>query len=385
MFLVVLACLAFFSFAMPDTMLGVAWPSMRTDFGQPISAAGLVPPVGVAAVLVSTVLAGRLVTRLGVGRLLAASTAMSTIGLLLGGLSTDFWMFLSTAVLIGLSGGAIDTSLNAYAARRFDARKINFLHASYGVGAVVSPLIVTAILRLGLTWRWAYVVVAVLQAALSMIFIGTGRRWDLGPADVDHAETRHDTGSRWPRAVVINTLAGLLAVGIQTGIETSAALWAYAFLTGAAGVGTGAAGLIASGYWATMVVGRLLLGSLAQRIGIWRVLGLSAAGLVVAAALVLVPSATTAMIGIVGFGLATAPIYPLLILTTAERTTTRVVDQVVGFQAAASSVGAALIPSTVGLLMGRSLQLFAPAMTALCLIALLLQVIVRIRRRATAH
>ena len=54
MFLVVLSYLAFFSIALPDSMLSVAWPTMRISFEQPISAAGLVPPLGVAATLVST-------------------------------------------------------------------------------------------------------------------------------------------------------------------------------------------------------------------------------------------------------------------------------------------------------------------------------------------
>ena len=380
MFLVVLACLAFFSFALPDSMLGVAWPSMRLDFGQPISAAGLVPPVGVAATLTSTALAGRLVTRLGVGRLLVASTILSTVGLVLGGLSGSFWMFLGSVVLVGLAGGAIDTSLNSYAARRLGARKINFLHASYGLGAVVSPLIVTLVLQVGATWRWSYLIVAALQAVLSMIFIATRHRWLAGSGAVDHAAAKTPTGPVWSRSIKINTSIGLLAVGVETGIESGAALWGYTFLTGAVGVGTTTAGVIASGYWATMVVGRLLLGALAERIGAWKVLGLAVAGLVIASGLVLVRSEVTAIVGIVGFGLATAPIYPLLILTTAERTADRVVDQVVGLQAGASTVGAALIPSGIGLLMGRSLHLFAPAMAALSVLAVLLQMIMRGRR-----
>ncbi|GAB3915687.1 MFS transporter [Microlunatus endophyticus] len=382
MFVVVLACLAFFSLALPDSMLGVSWPSMRIDFGESVSAAGLVPPVGIAANLVSTILTGRLVARLGVGRLLTAGAVLSTISLLVGGLSPTFRMFLVSVVLAGLSAGATDTSLNAYAARRFGARKINLLHASYGVGAVVSPLIVTAVLQFHLTWRWAYLIVAMLQAGLSIIFLTTRRSW-ARPVDVDHSRADRNAPA-WSRPVMINTGIGLLAVGVQTGIESSAALWSYVFLTGAAGVRPGVAGVVASGYWATMVVGRLLLGSLAERIGAWRVLGLSVGGLLVAAALVLVSSPATAIMGIVCFGLAAAPAYPLLILTTAERTSIRVVDQVVGLQAAASSVGAALIPPAVGLLMGRSLHLFAPAIAVLSACALGLQIVVRIRRTA-AH
>lgn len=382
MFLVILACLAFFSFALTETPTSVAWPTMHISFGQPISAAGLIPPVGIAATLISTVLAGRLVTRLGVGRLLAASTVLSTIGVVAGGLSPNFWMFLGSIVGVCLASGAIDTSINSFAARRFGARQINLLHASYGVGAVVSPLIVTAVLTLGMTWRWAYLIVGVLQAGLSIVFIASRRKW-LGGLSDDHRAGAVGAGgaARWSRRVVINTVVGLVTVGFQTGIESCAALWAYTFLTGAARVAPGPAGLVASGYWATMVVGRIVLGSLAERIGAWRILGLGVLGLLAASALVIIGSPATAIIGIISFGLATAPIYPLLILTTAERTSTLVVEQVVGLQGGASSVGAALIPPAVGLLMGRSLELFAPSMAVLSVIALVLQMIMRAGRK----
>ena len=34
--------LAFISLGLPDSVLGVAWPSMRSGFGQPLEAAGLI-------------------------------------------------------------------------------------------------------------------------------------------------------------------------------------------------------------------------------------------------------------------------------------------------------------------------------------------------------
>ena len=119
MFLVALAYLAFFSIALPDSTLGVIWPSMRLSFDQPTSAAGLVPPVGVAAGLISTSLSGYLVVRLGVGRLLAAGTLLSAAALGVSAASATFWQFLLSVFLLGLSAGAVDATLNAYAARAF--------------------------------------------------------------------------------------------------------------------------------------------------------------------------------------------------------------------------------------------------------------------------
>ena len=49
--LLALAYLAFISLGLPDTVLGVAWPSLRHEFGIPQSAAPAVPGRGVRDVI----------------------------------------------------------------------------------------------------------------------------------------------------------------------------------------------------------------------------------------------------------------------------------------------------------------------------------------------
>jgi hypothetical protein len=69
----------------------------------------------------------------------------------------------------------------------------------------------------------------------------------------------------------------------------------------------------------------------------------------------------TATIAMLLFGLSTAPMYSLLVLTTAERTSTAVADRMIRFQAAASALGAAAIPLLIGLAMGMSIGAFGLA------------------------
>jgi MFS family permease len=78
-------------------------------------------------------------------------------------------------VLFGLGFGAIDAILNAHAARHFGARDINWMHASYGLGATIGPLLVTVLLAEGLGWRRTYGLMALVQAALACVFIAPPR------------------------------------------------------------------------------------------------------------------------------------------------------------------------------------------------------------------
>ncbi len=75
--------------------------------------------------------------------------------------------------------------------------------------------------------------------------------------------------------------------------------------------------------------------------------------------------------------------YPLLILTAADRTTPSGIDRLVAAQAAASAVGAATLPLLFGLAMNTSPSAFAPIMAAAAAVAALLQLALRMWRSTT--
>lgn len=376
MFIVALAYLAFVSLALPPSMLGIVWPSMRLSFGQPLSAVGLVPPVGVLAGLVSTGLAPYVLRRFGVGRVLAVGTFGSVASLALAATSTAMWQFLASVVVGGLAAGAVDTTLNVFAARTFGPRRINLMHASYGIGAAVSPLIATAVIAGGLSWRWAYLIVMGLQFVVALVFTVTSKRWDV---PVREPATTRPRGRRvWS----VDSTLGMLLAAVQNGIEATVAIWSFVFLT-ELGVPTVVAGGLSSGYWLTLVIGRVGFGSLAERIGPWKVMGIAVALLLVAAVLANLALPVPAMAAVLLFGLGAAPMYPLLVLTTAERTSAEVADRVIGFQAAASSIGNAIAPGLVGLAIGVQMHAFGWATAALALTAAVLVLV--IHRRVRAH
>jgi fucose permease len=369
----ILALLAFFAIALPDVMLGAAWPFMRVSFHQPLAAMTLVLPFGVAATVLSASGWTWAAARLGLGRLLTWSVAMSAAALLLCAMAPAYWVIVACAVLFGLSAGAIDAALNAYAARHFGPRRINLMHAAYGIGAATSPLIVTAAVSAGNSWRWAYLTAMVIQAMLTVSFAVSSRRWtnaaedSSGPA----AATPRQPVAAMPRGRCPQprAIVGLLVVAVEVGLESAVGLWAFVFFLDVMAFQASTAGVVLSGYWAAIVVGRILLGAVTERIGIWPALAVVTAMAVIAATLVVSRQPALTAAGVVLLGLAAAPIYPLLVLTTAERTSAGCVDRLVGFQAAASTVGAVTFASLVGFFMGNNPAAFAGCALILTLLS----------------
>lgn len=164
-------------------------------------------------------------------------------------------------------------------------------------------------------------------------------------------------------------VAGVAFTAVETGIESVAGIWGYVFLTSGRGLPDPVAGIVVSAYWAMMFAGRGLLGPLAARMGAVRVLAWAVASVPLGALLMTLPGpAPVAVAGMVMLGLATAPVFPLLTLTTGDRVGEAAMPATVGLQVAASAVGAAALPSGIGLVIGAvSARTLGPSLLVLAL------------------
>jgi fucose permease len=257
---------------------------------------------------------------------------------------------MGAALVLGLGSGAIDSGLNAYAAARFSSRHMNWLHASFGFGAMMGPLVMTGVLSASLSWRWGYGVVAVALACLSLAFTASRRSWQGGnpAAAATTAGPRVGSSLRIPAVWL-----GVATFGVYTGLEVAAGLWAYTMLTEARGLAPATAGICVSAYWASLFVGRLLLGAIGDRVTPDGTLWAATFGLGLGALLLIPPNAALSVAGLILIGFAAAPVFPMLTLTTAQRVGEHHADRAVGLQMGSAGLFGTLIPAMVGVLIER--------------------------------
>jgi fucose permease len=371
--LLLLAYFAFISLGLPDGLIGVGWPSIAPDLGVPLDAVGLLLIAGTTGYITSSVAAGFTIARLGVGWLLAGSTALASLALTGYATSPVLAMMIGCALLLGLGSGAIDSGLNAYAAAAFGPRHMNWMHAFFGLGVAIGPLIMTSVISAGLSWRWGYAAVATAQAVLATAFALTARNWAAHRPVEDGEAPALKVPIRDTLAIPAVWL-GALAFAVYVAVEVAAGLWAYLLLTEGRGLSGAVAGVCVSGYWASLFLGRVVQGVVAERLGSDQVLRASLGGMVAGAVLVALPApGWVAVVGLAIIGFAAAPVFPLMTLTTADRVGTAHADRAIGVQIGAAGLGGALLPGAVGVLLNRlDVEYLGPALVMLSVLLLVL-------------
>jgi fucose permease len=355
---------------------------MRLSLHEPVGALGILLAFGVTASVLSSAASGRLLSGLRVGPLVALGTLLSALALVTECLAPSLWVVAIGFVLFGFGFGATDSALNVHAARHFGARQINWMHASYGLGATIGPLVVTAMLGSGLSWRWANGSMGAALAVLGGAFSWARRSWEPpspspaptlppGPVPPEPEDPAHPPVRPEPRKALVGVvLGGLTFAAVETGIESGAGIWGFIFLTAGRGLSHDVAGVAVAAYWAMMFVGRAVLGPVAERSGPARVLAGAVVGVTLGAGVMAVPGPSfVAVIGMMTVGLAAAPIFPLFTLTTGKRVGAGNVSATtwtVSLQVAASAIGSAVLPAGIGLAIGAfNAKVLAPSLFVL--------------------
>ena len=352
--LVLLAYVAFIALGMPDGLLGIAWPSIRADFSLPLDALGALLVASTTGYLISSSLSGTLIARMGVGRVLLASCAVTGLALLGYTLVPDWWMIVLLGIFAGLGAGAIDAGLNTYVAAHFGEGLMQWLHASYGVGVTLGPIIMTLTLTRLNSWRVGYDIVSGVQFALAACFLMTLAMWNQTDDHPELEQTKRLTDYKTPMSETVRQFRvwrSVFMFFLYTGAEVSLGVWTYSLLTEARGVPSEVAGIWAGSYWATFTIGRMLAGLYAKRVGVDALVQGSLLGAILGSILLWWnPFNAASVIAVAMIGFALAPIFPSMVSGTSQRVGEHFAANTIGIQISAAGLSTAVVPSLIGIL-----------------------------------
>jgi fucose permease len=349
---------AFISLGLPDSLLGVAWPAMQFDIGVPFSYAGFISMTVSGGTIVSSLLSGRVLERFGTGLVTFVSVLMTATALLGFALAPSFFWYLLLAIPLGLGGGSVDAGLNDYVSKHFQARHMNWLHCFWGVGAMISPIIMSQNIGDGNSWRNGYLTVAAIQFTLVAILFFAIPMWNRvaaangthggeSPADAEPAHNGRK-GIFYPLRVPGVSYAALVFL-FYCGVEATVGLWGSSYLVGGRGLEPATAALWVSLYYGSITLGRFLSGFVSMRLSSKALIRGGVVSILLGALVLLLPlPAEAALVAFILIGLGCAPIFPAMIHETPARFGVVDSQRIMGFQMAVAYTGTTLLPPLFG-------------------------------------
>ncbi len=379
--LLVIIYLAFISLGLPDSLLGVAWPLMRKEYGLPIEAAGLVSMVIAGSTIISSLASGAVLKRISTGKVTLISCLM-TAGSLLGfAFSPSLVWLLFLAVPLGLGAGSIDTALNNYVATHYKAHHMSWLHSFWGVGATLGPIILSSFILAQNSWRKGYITVSIIQFTLAVLFLSALPLWDrTAKMHTKPSKVKEEDDEVTPRGAQTNVnmlkikgvKSTLLTCLFYCGVEATIGLWGSSFLVNVKELPAAVAAQWVSTYYAGITIGRFVTGFITLKVNNRDLIRAGQITVVAGTMLLLLPLPSAfSLAGFILVGLGCAPIFPCMLHETPIRFGKENSQTIIGYQMAVAYSGTTFLPPFFGWLASRTTIWLLPVFLLACAFVML--------------
>lgn len=354
--LLIIIYIAFISLGLPDAMLGSAWPLISTDLGVPLSSAGIISMTISIGTIISSLLSGKIIDKLGTGKVTAISVSMTAIALLGFSFSNGFVWLCLMAIPLGLGAGSVDTALNNFVALHYSAKHMSWLHCFWGVGATTGPIIMGRAIAKNGMWKNGYLTVAMIQVTLAIGLFISLPLWKNVGKDNEEAQDAEVVKVKEKRNIF--TIPGVKTILIgflcYCALESTAGLWGASYLVKAKGISPEKAASWVSIYYLGITIGRFINGFITAKFTNRQLIRIGQ-GVIGLGTLILVIFNVSYMnlLGLVLIGLGCAPIFPSIIHETPNNFGKENSSRVIGLQMVFAYIGTSIFPPTFGFIMGK--------------------------------
>ena len=352
--LLTLIYICFISLGLPDSLLGSAWPMLHSELSVPVSFAGIISMIISGGTITASLLSDRIQRRYGTGKITAISIALTALALFGFSTSNQFWLLVLWSIPYGLGAGGVDAVLNNYVALHYKSQHMSWLHCMWGLGASISPYIMSfSLIRLD-SWNYGYLIVSIIQIILSAFIFTSLPLWN--KAEKIAIQTSEIESDAPPLTFMeVFSIAGaipcFLAFFGYCALEMTTSLWASSYLVETKGISPETAAGFASLYYIGITVGRGINGFLAMKFSDRFLVRLGLGVIGTGILLVVLPfHSLLALVGFVIMGLGSAPVYPCIMHMTPDIFGKDKSQRMIGMQMAFAYMGFLTVPPLFGII-----------------------------------
>ncbi|KAH2978017.1 hypothetical protein KXW58_005133 [Aspergillus fumigatus] len=348
-----------------DAATGVLIPYLQPAYDIGLLKVSMVYLINFAGWLVASFANIHVCSRLGSGGTLVVGATIQCFGYVLMFWKPPYPLFMTAFFFTGMGVAFQDAQANVFTVTVRNAHRwLGILHAVYGVGTIIAPLIANTIASRTPYWHYYYLAMFILGVINVVLLAWTFRRGLFKP-NVSNAKDANAELKATLTNKVVWIFNGFFF--LYVGAEVASGGWLVQFLVSVRHGDPKKVGYVASGFWSGFTLGRVLLADITHKLGERRmVFFYIALSIALQVMFWLIPNIIANAVTVCLLGFFIGPFYPVGLYVL-----TKVIPQelhigALGFTASLGQAGSAAFPFMTGAIASKTgVQVMQPIMVGL--------------------
>ena len=263
------------------SLLGGVWPKMSEDIGVGVTLIGILTMINYISSGILSFSTYKIRMKLGTSRSNVLGLCLSAISMLILANATNFASIVIATIFLGASAGIIDVNSNSYVVKAYETKWVSFMHACWGLGATIGPMVMSFALVYLKNYRFGFYITFVIMVIVSSLMLFAKKYWEGKKKTLDqnfvelHSVSQAEKEANVGFADILKikgALKILICFMLANGAGCSLSAWIATMATEQRGIAVAEAAIAASVFFFALMIGRIFFGMLADKIGIAKTL-----------------------------------------------------------------------------------------------------------------
>ena len=165
-------------YGLSGSLCSSIWPKLANDIGAAVALLGVVSTLCSAASGITCAFVYKIRRKFGTNRTISIGLIFMTISLILFSIASNIIFIALAFIILGVGNAIVDVGSNSYVIKAYDAKKVSMLHACWGIGSAVGPMVMAFSMIYLNNYRLGFTIGAVVNILVLTILYFMKRKWE---------------------------------------------------------------------------------------------------------------------------------------------------------------------------------------------------------------
>lgn len=171
-------------YGLSGNLLNSVWPKVAGDIGAAVALLGVVSTLCNITSGVTSAFVYKIRRKYGTNITISIGLVFMALCLILYGVAKNIYIIGIGFIVLGIGNAIVDVGANSYIIKAYDAKKVSLLHACWGVGSSIGPMIMALSITYLNNYRAGFAIGAVIIIAVFILMRFMKRKWEANKASV---------------------------------------------------------------------------------------------------------------------------------------------------------------------------------------------------------